>query len=139
MKDRIYTEGIDVVYCPTEEMLADFFTKALQGSLFIKFKKVIMGEEHVSTLRMPSLAPAKERVEGCDKVQGVEELLPGANGQTVDDGGWTVVKKTYARALARGTQAPSGGAHAYQKNAAANEAKVTDLSQGKSGRAHSTE
>jgi hypothetical protein len=26
MKDRITTEGVDVVYCPTEEMLADFFT-----------------------------------------------------------------------------------------------------------------
>jgi hypothetical protein len=98
-----------------------------------------MGEEHVSTLRMPSLAPAKERVGGCDKGKVDEELLSGANGQTIDDGGWTVVKKTYARALTRGTQAPSGSAHAYRKSAATNEAKVTDLSQGKSGRAHSTE
>jgi hypothetical protein len=37
MKDRIETEGIEVVYCPTEDMLADFFTKPLQGSLFEKF------------------------------------------------------------------------------------------------------
>jgi hypothetical protein len=80
-----------------------------------------------------------ESVEGYDKVQVVEELLPGANGQTVDDGSWTVVKKTHARALARGAQAPSGGAHAYRKNTTANEAGVTDLSQGKSRHAHSTE
>ena len=37
MQDRIKTEGIEVVYCPTEDILADFFTKALQGSLFEKF------------------------------------------------------------------------------------------------------
>jgi hypothetical protein len=63
MKDHIITEGIDVVYCPREEMLADIFTKILQGSLFLKLKRVIMGEEHVSTLKQPlSLAPAQERV-----------------------------------------------------------------------------
>jgi hypothetical protein len=140
MKDCIQIEGIDIVYCPTEEMLADFFTKSLQGSLFIRFKKVIMGEEHVSTtLRKPSLAPAKERVGHSDKVEADKELVSGANGQTIDDGGWTVVKKTYSRALMRGAQAPSGGAHAYRKNAATNAAKLTDLSRGKSGRAHSTE
>jgi len=33
-KDRVDTEGIDIVYCPTEQMLADFFTKPLQGNLF---------------------------------------------------------------------------------------------------------
>ena len=44
MKDRIKTEGIDVVYCLTEDMLAYFFTKPLQGSLFEKFTSVIMGE-----------------------------------------------------------------------------------------------
>jgi len=34
MQDRFESEGISVVYCPTDEMLADFFTKPLQGSLF---------------------------------------------------------------------------------------------------------
>jgi hypothetical protein len=61
-------------------MLADFFTKALQGSLFIKFKKVIMGETHVSTLKAPSLAPAKERVAGQD-ISGDEDI-PYCLGQT---------------------------------------------------------
>lgn len=37
IKDRIQSEGITVVYCPTEGMLANFFTKPLQGSLFQKF------------------------------------------------------------------------------------------------------
>ena len=66
-------------------------------------------------------------------------MLSGANGQTIDDGGWTVVKETYAHALTRGARAPSGGAHAYHRIATANAAKLTDLSRGKSERAHSTE
>ena len=44
------TEGIDVVYCPTAKMLADFFTKPLQGSLFRKFRDVILGYKHIDTL-----------------------------------------------------------------------------------------
>jgi len=34
IKDRVKTEGISIVHCPTDEMLADFFTKPLQGNLF---------------------------------------------------------------------------------------------------------
>ena len=30
-------------YCPTEEMIADFFTKPLQGALFYKFRDAILG------------------------------------------------------------------------------------------------
>ena len=32
-------------HCPTEEMVGDFFTKPLQGSLFIKMRNYIMGSE----------------------------------------------------------------------------------------------
>jgi len=54
-----------VIYCPTEQMLADFFTKPLQGSLFIKFKRIIMGQEHVRILKNP--LPVEERVELREK------------------------------------------------------------------------
>ncbi len=30
-------------WCPTKDMIADFMTKPLQGSLFKKFRDVIMG------------------------------------------------------------------------------------------------
>ena len=50
IKDWLMTEGIDVVYCPTAKMLADFFTKPLQGSLFRKFRDVILGYKHIDTL-----------------------------------------------------------------------------------------
>jgi len=64
MKDRLKTEHIKVVHCPTEQMLADFFTKPLQGSLFEKFKRVLMGHDHVSVLSPPPLlSSTEERVE----------------------------------------------------------------------------
>ena len=62
MKDRIKTEGLALVHYPTEIMLADFFTKPLQGSLFKKFRDVLMGYKHISTLVMPPKQPSEERV-----------------------------------------------------------------------------
>jgi hypothetical protein len=41
--DRINNgKELRVAYCPTAEMIADFFTKPLQGKLFLKFRKLIM-------------------------------------------------------------------------------------------------
>jgi KUP system potassium uptake protein len=42
VKDRIDGKELRVAYCPTEEMIADFFTKPLQGVLFRKFRDQIM-------------------------------------------------------------------------------------------------
>ncbi len=50
IKDRIESENIKVEYCPTEKMVADFFTKPLQGNLFRKFRDVVMGVKHISSL-----------------------------------------------------------------------------------------
>ena len=63
MKDRLESEKISVVYCPTEEMLANFFTKPIQGSLFPKFRDVLLGHCHVNTLLKSPLPPSEERVE----------------------------------------------------------------------------
>jgi hypothetical protein len=43
--DRVQRKHIKVQYCPTEEMIADFFTKPLQGALFHKFRDAILGIE----------------------------------------------------------------------------------------------
>mmetsp|Transcript_1239 Transcript_1239/g.1760 ORF Transcript_1239/g.1760 Transcript_1239/m.1760 type:complete len:229 (-) Transcript_1239:8-694(-) len=43
VKDRVDKGEVDIKYCPTEQMLADYFTKGTQGSLFEKQKSVIMG------------------------------------------------------------------------------------------------
>ena len=41
--DRVKNKEIEIHYCPTKEMLGDFFTKPLQGALFIKFRNSILG------------------------------------------------------------------------------------------------
>jgi hypothetical protein len=40
--DRIAAKELTVEYCPTGDMIADFFTKPLQGTLFQKFRNFIM-------------------------------------------------------------------------------------------------
>jgi hypothetical protein len=68
VKDRLQSDSLTVRHCPTLEMLADFFTKPLQGTLFRKFRDVILGYAHVNTLRChviiedPLPAPFEERV-----------------------------------------------------------------------------
>jgi hypothetical protein len=42
VSDRIKSGEMNVEYCPTGEMVADFFTKALQGAKFTKFRNLIM-------------------------------------------------------------------------------------------------
>ena len=42
VKDRDDNNNMSIIYCITEQILADFFAKALQGSLFVKFCEVIM-------------------------------------------------------------------------------------------------
>jgi hypothetical protein len=39
--------------CPTTKMIADYFTKPLQGSLFVKFRDLVMGTTHFSILDAP--------------------------------------------------------------------------------------
>ena len=50
VKDRVDKGEIKVEYCPTLQMVADYFTKPLQGALFKKFRNVIMGYEPISSL-----------------------------------------------------------------------------------------
>jgi hypothetical protein len=45
LTDQIEKGNLVVEYCPTDEMIADYFTKPLVGSKFIKFKRAIMGQD----------------------------------------------------------------------------------------------
>ena len=45
VKDRIERKELFVEYCPTEDMIADYFTKPLQGALFRKFRKMILNHD----------------------------------------------------------------------------------------------
>ena len=53
---RIRAKELHVEYCPTQDMLADFFTKPLQGSLFRRMRQLILNlpEDGTTPTRMPT-------------------------------------------------------------------------------------
>jgi hypothetical protein len=73
VKDRVDKKEVEVKYCPTKLMLADYFTKALQGSLFRLFRNIIMGYVHADAVLMDPSHPLKERVENKTKNRNVSE------------------------------------------------------------------
>ena len=42
LSDRIANGELRVEFCPTDDMVADYFTKPLQGEKFRKFRKLVM-------------------------------------------------------------------------------------------------
>jgi hypothetical protein len=42
--DQVEKGNLEIEYCPTGEMIADYMTKPLTGALFKKFKKALMGQ-----------------------------------------------------------------------------------------------
>ena len=62
--DCLDTDNITLRYCQTEHMLTDFLSKLLQGSLFQRFRDVLLGLAHLSSLRVPVALLGEERVVG---------------------------------------------------------------------------
>ena len=62
VKDRVDKGEIEVEYCPTYHMVADYFTKPLNGKLFRKFRDIIMGYKPMTILNDEAFA-IKERVD----------------------------------------------------------------------------
>jgi hypothetical protein len=72
--DRVENRELSIEYCPTGEMIADFFTKPLQGTPFRTFRDWIMNynpDDQVS--------------------QDYRSVLSIAEGVLWSDGGWTKV------------------------------------------------
>ena len=42
--DNVRQKRLTIEYCPTKDMIADFFTKPIQGRRFMDLRKLIMGE-----------------------------------------------------------------------------------------------
>ena len=61
VKDQLEREGIKVLYCPTESMIADFLTKPLQGATFKLLKDIVMGVKPISILNLASDADSAQR------------------------------------------------------------------------------
>ena len=45
MMEHIQNKTLTVKHCPIEEMLANYFTKPLQGTQFVKLQNYIMGAD----------------------------------------------------------------------------------------------
>ena len=66
--DSVDSDTMSSVHCSKDHMLADLFTKPLQGALFLKFCEGIMGWKHVDILQMgPS--STKEYVGNMDEIK----------------------------------------------------------------------
>ena len=56
LTDQIEQGNVTVKFCPTDEMLADYMTKPLQGKKFVKFRKDIMNIPHDQESDISSLS-----------------------------------------------------------------------------------
>ena len=71
-------------------MLADFFTKPLQGALFRKFRDVILGYKHIDSLAETVESAAQERV-GERPTDGVSTASDSQNVVEVEKTSWADV------------------------------------------------
>jgi hypothetical protein len=88
------TDGIVVRHCPTERMLADFFTKPLEGNLFREFRDFILGYKHKNNITTRVSFSREEHVGNSDLVgvHGEETPLKKSFPPELYMGSWTVVK-----------------------------------------------
>ena len=110
IKDRLKSERVVVRHCPTLAMLADFFTKPLQGHLFRTFRDVLLGHEHVDSLSTSLIASTtKERV--GDSVFVRREKVTTGVVDTVDTSTvrGTVAKLTWADVVKKAPKVATAG------------------------------
>ena len=62
LTDQIEKGNLSVEYVPTGEMIGDFMTKPLQGELFKKFKRMIMGHDNGRELGSPAEKKAGKKM-----------------------------------------------------------------------------
>jgi hypothetical protein len=61
IRDHVKKLDVDIVYCPTGDMIADIFTKALPASQHIKLTGML-GLVSLSDLKQTSIVPASKSV-----------------------------------------------------------------------------
>jgi hypothetical protein len=71
--DRVTMKEIEIKWCPTKEMVADFMTKPLQGSHFRKLRDLIMGTTSIKKTKIPSKSTVTvTKRDGRIKVRALE-------------------------------------------------------------------
>jgi hypothetical protein len=140
IKDRLKTEHITLTHCDTEAMLADFFTKPLQGGLFIKFKDIIMGHKHINDLKSSTSSHIEERVEKneiidekgvfydnnktmCEHVRECEENRASEENRTKDD---LSTSRSSVLTVLKSTKTTINGQSASTKSCASTDASASD-------------
>jgi hypothetical protein len=74
--DRINMKEIEIKWCPTKKMVADFTTKPLQKSHFRRLHDLIMGMSSIKKAKTPSKSTVTvTKRDGCIKVRALERNL----------------------------------------------------------------
>ena len=111
VKDKVDSGELRIEHCPTKEMLADFFTKPLQGALFRTMRDRVMNIDpnspyysaHRSVLTQDDdtnredVAGGKERTDGLKDEGHKDGHKDDVKSIDDDDEGWILVKR-YGRA-----------------------------------------
>lgn len=84
--DRVEAGEVSIQYCPTGDMVADFFTKPLQGTLFRKFRDQILNN-NPPLLHTAACRSVLEKLDTRDKGDVNPDHVRSA------DEGWTVVQR----------------------------------------------
>jgi len=91
IKDRVDKGEVEIKYCPTTFMLADNFTKPLQGQLFHLYRDIIMGYKPISILLDEIEHKERVEVQNRNVIQSRQNLTRGNK-----------TKKSYKEALVIG-------------------------------------
>ena len=93
IKDKVEKDEITIVYCPTEDMVADYFTKPLQGAQFRRFRDMIMGVSRVSSKERVGKGDASDTTDNVnghgqtDIAKGIETTSKSVSFSDIDESG----------------------------------------------------
>jgi hypothetical protein len=71
--DRVAAKEVAIQYCPTSAMIADFFTKPLQGTMFRKFRTQIMNLDPLSDSSQDDRSVLWKEVDSKEDEQSTDE------------------------------------------------------------------
>jgi hypothetical protein len=80
--DRVNMKEISLHWCPTKEMVADFWTKPLQGSHFRNLRDYIMGRVRCVKSKADAASISKVAKKKVARVSGLRSTVGSIKGRT---------------------------------------------------------